>query len=141
MNKYLEYYQFHEKDEDGNIICLYCIVKSNDNKVDLQFISDYDEALEELRNFAYDNKIHNVDELKNSSRVHLQATNKEFRNMLENKYDFDTSNIDNFNEVIGHVKSVENPIDFGKILNPKPTKKNSVIEKLKNLLNSISINY
>ena len=104
MNKYLEYYQFHEKDEDGNIICLYCIVKSNDNKVDLQFISDYDEALEELRNFAYDNKIHNVDELKNSSRVHLQATNKEFRNMLENKYDFDTSNIDNFNEVIGHVK-------------------------------------
>ena len=133
MNKYLEYYQFHEKDEDGNILCLYCIVKSNDNKVDLQFISDYDEALEELRNFAYDNKIHNVDELKNSSRVHLQATNKEFRNMLENKYDFDTSNIDNFNEVIGHVKSVENPIDFGKILNPKPTKKNSVIEKLKNL--------
>ncbi len=29
MNKYLEYYQFHEKDEDGNTVCLYCIVKES----------------------------------------------------------------------------------------------------------------
>ena len=54
MSKYLEYYQFHEKDEDGNIVCLYCIVKKTDDGICLQFEKDYNTALKELEEFAYD---------------------------------------------------------------------------------------
>ena len=133
MNKYLEYYQFHEKDEDGNTVCLYCIVKENNGKVNFQFISDYNNALDELREFAYDNELYTVDDLKDSSKLHLQATNKEFRDSLKKKYNYDTNEIENFNEKIGHVEEVDSPIDYRDILNDKPTKKKKIIERLKKL--------
>ena len=75
MNKYLEYYQFHEKDEDGNTVCLYCIVKRTDDGICLQFEKDYNTALKELKEFAYDNEIYTTEELKNSSKLHLQVSN------------------------------------------------------------------
>ena len=53
MSKYLEYYQFHEKDEDGNIVCLYCIVKRTDDGICLQFEKDYNTALKELEEFIH----------------------------------------------------------------------------------------
>lgn len=133
MNKYLEYYQFHEKDENGNTVCLYCIVKENNGKVNFQFISDYDEALDELREFAYDNELYTTDDLKSSSKLHLQVTNKEFRDLLKKKYNYDTNELENFNEKIGHVEEVDSPIDYRDILNDKPTKRRKIIERLKKL--------
>lgn len=133
MNKYLEYYQFHEKDEDGNTVCLYCIVKESFGGVSFQFISDYDMALEELREFAYDNVLYTADDLKNSNKLHLQTTNKEFRDLLKKKYNYDTSEIENFNDKIGQVEEVDSPINFSGILNNNPIKKINIIEKLKKL--------
>ena len=95
MSKYLEYYQFHEKDEDGNIVCLYCIVKRTDDGICLQFEKDYNTALKELEEFAYDNEIYTTEELKNSSKLHLQVSNKEFREELAKKYGYKTDEINN----------------------------------------------
>ena len=133
MNKYLEYYQFHEKDEDGNTVCLYCIVRESLGGVSFQFISDYDVALEELREFAYDNELYTDDDLKNSNKLHLQTTNKDFRDLLKKRYNYDTSEIENFNDKIGQVEEVESPINFSGILNNNPIKKINIIEKLKKL--------
>lgn len=133
MNKYLEYYQFHEKDEDGNTVCLYCIVKESLGGVSFQFISDYDMALEELREFAYDNELYTDDDLRNSNKLHLQTTNKDFRDLLKKKYNYDTSEIENFNDKIGQVEEVDLPINFSGILNNNPIKKINIIEKLKKL--------
>lgn len=133
MNKYLEYYQFHEKDEDGNTVCLYCVVKESFRGVSFQFISDYDMALDELKEFAYDNELYTEDDLKNSNKLHLQTTNKDFRDLLKKKYNYDTSEIENFNDKIGQVEEVESPINFSGILNNTPIKKINIMEKLKKL--------
>ena len=133
MYKYLEYYQFHEIDENGDVVCLYCVVKENNGKISFQFIKDYEEALNELREFAYDNDLHTTDELRKSSKLHLQEDNKTFRELLRNKYDYDTSDIENFNDKIGHVEEVEETIDYRDVLNNKPVNKNKVIEKIKKL--------
>ena len=132
MDKYLEYYQFHEKDEEGNAICLYCTLKEENGKVAIQFIKNYDEALEELRNFAYANGITTTEDLKNDENLHLQVSNKDFRDMLKNKYNYDTSDIDNFNEYIKDYED-DDSIDYEGVLDPEPVKKLSIIDKLKNL--------
>ena len=76
MDKYLEYYQFHETDENGNTVCLYCVaVQTRDGRTVIQFIEDYDDAIGELKDFAYDNQIYTTEELKKNSHLHLQISN------------------------------------------------------------------
>ncbi len=90
-------------------------------------------ALEELREFAYDNELYTDDDLKISNKLHLQTTNKDFRDLLKKKYNYDTSEIENFNDKIGQVEEVDLPINFSGILNNNPIKKINIIEKLKKL--------
>lgn len=126
MSKYLEYYQFHEKDEDGNIVCLYCIVKRTDDGICLQFEKDYNTALKELEEFAYDNEIYTTEELKNSSKLHLQVSNKEFREELAKKYGYKTDEINNFNEASGISLIVpldDNKINYEEIIDSNPSKR------------------
>ena len=126
MNKYLEYYQFHEKDEDGNTVCLYCIVKRTDDGICLQFEKDYNTALKELKEFAYDNEIYTTEELKNSSKLHLQVSNKEFREELAKKYGYKTDEINNFNEELGISLIVpldDNKINYEEVIDPNPLRR------------------
>ena len=126
MNKYLEYYQFHEKDEDGNTVCLYCIVKRTDDGIYLQFEKDYNTALKELKEFAYDNEIYTTEELKNSSKLHLQVSNKEFREELAKKYGYKTDEINNFNEEFGISLIVpldDNKINYEEVIDPNPLRR------------------
>ncbi len=123
MIKYLEYYQFHETDENGNVICLYCIVKGTDDGICLQFEKEYNTALEELKKFAYDNQIYTTEELKNSSKLHLQVPNKKFREELAKKYGYKTDEINNFNEEFGIgliVPLDDNKINYEEVINPNP---------------------
>ena len=126
MSKYLEYYQFHEKDEDGNIVCLYCIVKKTDDGICLQFEKDYNTALKELEEFAYDNEIYTTEELKNSSKLHLQVSNKEFREELAKKYGYKTDEINNFNEASGISLIVpldDNKINYEEVIDSNPSRR------------------
>ena len=121
--KYLEYYQFHETDENGNVICLYCIVKRTDDGICLQFEKEYNTALEELKEFAYDNEIYTTEELKNSSKLHLQVSNKEFREELAKKYGYKTDEINNFNEAFGTSLIVpldDNKINYEEVIDSNP---------------------
>ncbi len=121
--KYLEYYQFHETDENGNLICLYCIVKRTDDGICLQFEKEYNTALEELKEFAYDNQIYTTEELKNSSKLHLQVPNKKFREELAKKYGYKTDEINNFNEEFGSSLIVpldDTKINYEEVINPNP---------------------
>lgn len=133
IDKYLEYYQFHEKDADGNLVCLYCVVTKKGEKIDFEIIEDYDMAKEYLKDFASDNELYTVDDLKKDNRLHLQTSNKEFRNLLKKKYNYDTSDIGNFHDKVGQLLETEIPKDYEEILNKKPKKKNRIIEKLKNI--------
>ena len=121
--KYLEYYQFHETDENGNVICLYCIVKITDDGICLQFEKEYNTALEELKEFAYNNEIYTTEELKNSSKLHLQVPNKKFREELAKKYGYKTDEINNFNEKFGISLIVpldDTKINYEEVINPTP---------------------
>ena len=143
MDKYLEYYQFHETDENGNTVCLYCVaVQTRDGRTVIQFIEDYDDAIGELKDFAYDNQIYTTEELKKNSHLHLQISNDEFREQLKKRFNYDASQIDNFHNMIDHDVEVENQepepeIDYEEIMPEKPErwqfKKPKILEKLKKL--------
>ncbi len=133
IDKYLEYYQFHEKDADGNVVCLYCVVTKKGEKINFQIIEDYDVAKEYLREFAYDNELYTVDDLKKNNNLHLQTSNKEFRNLLKKKYNYDTSDVENFHDKVGQLLEADMPIDYEEVLNKKSKKKRKIIEKLKSI--------
>lgn len=143
MDKYLEYYQFHETDENGNTVCLYCVaVQTRDGRTVIQFIEDYDDAIGELKDFAYDNQIYTTEELKKNSHLHLQISNDEFREQLKKRFNYDTSQIDNFHNMIDHDVEVEKQkpepeIYYEEVMPEKPErwkfKKPKILEKLKNL--------
>lgn len=123
MRKYLEYYQFYEKDENDNTICLYCIVtKEEDGTLYLTFERDYNAALKWLRNFAFNNDIYTTEELKNSSKLHLQVSNKKFREELAKKYGYNFDEINNFNEELETSIMIKynDRINYEEVINPNP---------------------
>lgn len=145
MEEYLEFYQFHEKDENDNLICLYCVVKKIDGKRYLGFIRDYDTALSELKEFAYNNKLYTLDDLLKSDKFHAQMSNKDFRDAIKEKYNYDSSKVTNFNDIAefeGKLKAKEeNPTSKekkkestskvkDKTKEEDPTKKESRIKKI-----------
>ena len=101
MNNFIEYYQFHEKDKDGNDVCMYCFVKLNAGNITFHFTDDFEEALNELREFAYSNNIYNPADLLESDKLHLQVSNQNFRDFLWKKYRCTTEAVDNFHDSIG----------------------------------------
>lgn len=119
MNNYIEYYQFHEKDKDGNDVCMYCFVKLNAGNITFHFTDDFGEALDELREFAYNNNIYNPADLLESDKLHLQVSNQNFRDFLWKKYRCTTEAVDNFHDSIGEDIVVPNKLDFATILNSK----------------------
>ena len=78
MNNYIEYYQFHEKDKDGNDVCMYCFVKLNAGNVTFHFTDDLQEAVNELREFAYSNNIYNPTDLLESKNYIFKLAIKIF---------------------------------------------------------------
>ena len=86
IDKYLEYYQFHEKDADGNVVCLYCVVTKKGEKINFQIIENYDVAKEYLREFAYDNELYY---LKNLEDLQLKELD------IMEIYDTDSVNMEN----------------------------------------------
>ena len=139
MEEYLEFYQFHEKDEYDNLMCLYCVVKKIDGKRYLGFIKDYDTALSELKEFAYNNKLYTLDDLLKSDKFHTQMSNKDFRDAIKEKYNYDSSKIANFNDIAkfdGKLKTKEeNPTGKEKKEEEDPTKKESRIKKIMKKIN------
>ena len=119
MNNYIEYYQFHEKDKDGNDVCMYCFVKLNAGNITFHFTDDLQEAINELREFAYSNNIYNPTDLLESKKLHLQVSNKDFRDFLWKKYRYTSETVENFHDSIGEDAVMTNNLDFAKILNSK----------------------
>lgn len=121
MKEYLEYYQFHETNENGEVICLYCVVTNDEHgKIKLRFIKEYDSAIKELREFAYSNSLYTIDELKSSNMLHLQVSNENFRKMLKSKYNYNADDVDNFSNKVGTVEETKEKIEFGDIINNNP---------------------
>ena len=119
MNNFIEYYQFHEKDKDGNDVCMYCFVKLNAGNITFHFTDDFGEAVNELREFAYSNNIYNPADLLESDKLHLQVSNQNFRDFLWKKYRCTTEAVNNFHDSIGEDIVVPNKLDFATILNSK----------------------
>lgn len=138
MDKYLEYYQFREVDENGKDIYMYCTVKEKDGKITFSILRNYNDGLEELKKFANANKIYTTEDLINSDNLHVQMSNDDFRKHLEENYNVRINNKSLLNLDGKRRIFKREEIDFAKVLQEEPeSQKQGSTESLKNFKEGI----